>query len=83
MSQQRCGIDDEDADEHIVVLWLKKNEGGGNQAHPHKPSVKQSDANFVIVVFADVMYGSDDDHQNDETQSDEVVIGEQGQVEGY
>ena len=65
MPQQRCGIDDKDTDEHVVVLWLQEYECGGCQAHPHKSSIKQPDANLVVVVFAHIVYDSNDDQQYD------------------
>ncbi len=62
MSDQWCGVDDEDADEHVVVLRLQEYKGSGCQTHPHKPSVKQTDADLVVVVFADIVNGSCDSH---------------------
>ena len=62
MTQQWCCIDNEYADKYVVMLGLQEYETGGCQTHPHECSVEKADTDFVVVVLADVVYGSDAGH---------------------
>ena len=55
------------------MLGLKSQEKHRQQIHPNEKAIKQTDADFVIVMLTDIVYDADNGKQYDSSQCHQRV----------